>query len=326
MKENLNKALKAAWLLDGEGSGSKLEPSVMRAWKPEDGLLWVHLNLDAPETPVWLREEAALPASFVDLMLAEKTRLRLHIDDENLMLILRAVNLNPGADPDEMVQLRIFTDGKRIISMSRQKVYAVKDLNERFKKSQGPKDLPVLISRLCERIVSRIGQVVDQLQENVDEMEEAVLTGDTSNLRDSLADMRHQGIALKRFILPQRDALMELIEDPPDWLDETSVILLDQVAERTNRLAEDLNTIRERAGVIQDELTNRLDERLNRIMYVLAITAAIFLPLGFITGLVGVNLGGMPGTENPDAFYILCGVLVLIVVIQIWLFKRWKWF
>ena len=76
---------------------------------------------------------------------------------------------------------------------------------------------------------------------------------------------------------------------------------------------------------MQDELTNRLSEQMNRTMYLLTIVASIFLPLGFITGLLGVNVGGIPGTEEPMGFLALCGLLLLLGLVEYWLFKRLKW-
>jgi zinc transporter len=64
---------------------------------------------------------------------------------------------------------------------------------------------------------------------------------------------------------------------------------------------------------------------MDRTMYVLSIVAAIFLPLGFLTGLLGINVGGIPGAEYTGSFIIFCLVLVILVIFQIWFFKHKKW-
>ena len=84
--------------------------------------------------------------------------------------------------------------------------------------------------------------------------------------------------------------------------------------------------MRERVAVTQEELLSRLSDQMNTRMYVLSVVAAIFLPLGFLTGLLGVNVGGIPGVENPWAFYLFVLFLVGIVVAQMLWFKRKKWF
>lgn len=64
---------------------------------------------------------------------------------------------------------------------------------------------------------------------------------------------------------------------------------------------------------------------LNRNTYLLSVVAALLLPPTFIAGLLGVNLGGIPGTDHPWAFAILCGAFFIAVAIQAWLFRRLEW-
>ncbi len=83
--------------------------------------------------------------------------------------------------------------------------------------------------------------------------------------------------------------------------------------------------MRERAVVAQDQLTSHLAEELNSRMYVLSLVAAIFLPLGFLTGLLGINVGGIPGAENPGSFGIFVVGLVVLVALELWYFRRRRW-
>ena len=80
-----------------------------------------------------------------------------------------------------------------------------------------------------------------------------------------------------------------------------------------------------RGSVTHDELSSRLSEQMNRNMYLLSMVAAIFLPLGLITGLLGINVGGIPGTESPWAFTLVCLLLVGLGGIGVWLLRRMKW-
>ena len=60
--------------------------------------------------------------------------------------------------------------------------------------------------------------------------------------------------------------------------------------------------------------------------YIFSVVATVFLPLGFLTGLLGVNVGGVPGLENDNGFWVFVGLCALIVVVQVALFKKLKWF
>ena len=87
----------------------------------------------------------------------------------------------------------------------------------------------------------------------------------------------------------------------------------------------DRDSARDRAAVSQDELNSRLSEQMNHTMYVLSIVAAVFLPLGLFTGLLGINVGGIPGTEDPWAFLIVCVLLVVIAIGLLVVFRRKRW-
>jgi zinc transporter len=110
-----------------------------------------------------------------------------------------------------------------------------------------------------------------------------------------------------------------------EWLSDRERMRLREIADRTTRYVEDLDAIRDRAIVTQEELTNRLTEQMNKTMYILSIVAGIFLPLGLLTGLLGINLGGIPGADCPFAFTLFCVLLLAVASFQIWLFKRKKW-
>jgi zinc transporter len=77
--------------------------------------------------------------------------------------------------------------------------------------------------------------------------------------------------------------------------------------------------------VAQDELNSRLSEQMNKTMYVLSMVAGIFLPLGLLTGLLGINGGGMPGVNSPWAFIIVCVILVVTATLQMLFFRRRGW-
>ena len=108
-------------------------------------------------------------------------------------------------------------------------------------------------------------------------------------------------------------------------MDPKNRLQIREVTDSLIRYLEDLDSARDRASVTQEELANRISEQMNVRMYVLSLVAAIFLPLGFLTGLLGINVGGIPGAENKWAFGIFIVILIGVVVLQILFFKKKKW-
>ena len=91
------------------------------------------------------------------------------------------------------------------------------------------------------------------------------------------------------------------------------------------RLAEELDTIRDRSTVLQEQVIEERAEVMNQRLFVLSILSAVFLPISFVTGLFGVNVGGIPGVESPGAFALLVVGLALATLLMLALFRWRRW-
>ena len=96
--------------------------------------------------------------------------------------------------------------------------------------------------------------------------------------------------------------------------------------DRMTRYLEDLDLVRERTSVLQEEVMNISMAQQNTRMYVLSIVSLIFLPMTFVTGVFGMNVGGLPGLEDPTAFVIVVATMLFISIAVIAVLKVKRWF
>lgn len=321
---NAENGLVYAAVLDGKGSARDLDWAGVNAWMAADGPIWVHLQREEEETHRWLHEESGLDAVVVDALLADETRPRSVPHGDGLIVILRGVNLNPGADPEDMISIRIWIDAHRVISMRGQHILGASDVREAIYNDLGPANTAETLVMLADAITARLGTVVSELDDAVAGLEDSLLDGKSGDMRRDLSELRRRAIGLRRFLSPQRDAFARLIAERIDWFGEADRLRLREVADRLVRYIEDLDSARDRAAVTQEELSARLAEDMNRNTYLLSIVAALFLPLGFVTGLLGINVGGIPGAEVKWAFAAVCAMLLAIAGLQFWLFRRFR--
>ena len=319
------KSLLCAYVLDGKGGGREIAWDGIRSWQPTTGTLWVHLDHSDPESAHWLREQSGLDALTCEALLAEETRPRSVSSGDGLVVILRGVNLHPDADPEDMVSIRMWIDSTRVISLRTRRLMAVQDVREAVAQNRGPKDAPELLVRIASGLVDRMGPVIEELDTQVDDLEEEVLTAQSYELRVKLSGLRRQAIILRRYIAPQREAVARLQTEGFAWLTPLYRGRLREISDRITRYVEDIDSARERAAITQEELAGRLAEQMNKTMYVLSLVAGVFLPLGLITGLLGINVGGIPGVNSGWGFTIVCSILVGIAVVQVIVFRRMKW-
>jgi len=287
----------------------------------------VHLDINEASSKEWADAELTfLDPLTLDALFAEETRPRILEFDTGTLLILRGVNLNADAEPEDMVSIRLWIDSSRIISVRKRRLKAVTDLRERIEAGVGPHNAGDFITQLTSRLFERMEPVFTELDELLDDAEERVMEAADTKYRSQITDIRKQAIVFRRYIAPQRDVIAALRVSDMPWLSELHKRRLQESLDRVIRYIEDIDTIRERAQIVKDELTNALSDKMNKNLYLLSVIAAVFLPLGFLTGLLGINVGGVPGVDDPSAFWVFSGFLSVVVALQILLFKRWKWF
>lgn len=322
-----NNGIIHALKIEGDGRGTTLTGEAITHEIKDKALAWVHLDINDSESREWLeREITYLDQIIIDALLADETRPRILEFEQGALMILRGVNLNENAEPEDMVSVRLWIDESRIISIQRRQLKAIKDIKDHLLDGKGPKNSGDFIAMLSARLFERMEPVFNELDEKLDDVEEIVMDSPDISERQTITTLRKQAIMFRRYISPQRDVISTLRTSELSWLDSMHKRRLQESLDRVIRYIEDLDTIRERAQIVKDELANALADKLNKNMYVLSVIAAIFLPLGFLTGLLGINIAGIPGAEYPNAFMVFVVMLLVIVLMQVILFKKFKWF
>lgn len=288
---------------------------------PDGGFGWIHVNTTGAAGQAWLKASGLDALSLAALQESE-TRPRCTVHGATALMNLRGVNLNPGSEPEDMVSLRLFLSARLVVTVQRRALYAVRDVIDGFERGAGPSGPGELVSRIALRLADRAEPVVAALNERIDDLEDRAETGGWGGLRGQLAEIRRVSIVMRRYLFPQRDALSTLEIEDLEWLGQHDRSRLREATERVTRLAEELDAIRDRAQVVHDMVMDQRAEQMNRQMLLLSVVSAVFLPLGFVTGLLGINVGGMPGAEDGRAFWWVSGGLAVLALGLILIF-RW---
>ncbi len=315
-----------ALVLDGRGGARELDWAGVNAWLPADGILWLNLDYTAPDVATWLVERAGLDELTRDALLDHDPRPRAVPRDDDLFLVLRGINQNAGAAPEDMVSIRAWIEPRRVLTLRHRVSRSIESIAADLAARRGPKTAGDLTAVLIERIVDHVVIRVDTLGDEVAAAEERVVVETRGVLRATLADQRRRAIALRRFLAPQRDAFGKLALAPLGWLDASQRARIAEAADHMLRVIEELDAARDRAAVTQEELASRQTEQTNQRLYMLSMITAVFLPLGFVCALLGVNVGGVPLQHSEWAFWVLVAIFAIAVAIQVWFFRKRGWF
>lgn len=320
-----NSGLIHAYILDGTGGGRQLTWDEVQRWTAADGQLWVHLSYDSPKAATWIENTCGLDPVVAEALLSEETRPRSITVGGGLLMTLRGINHNPGEDHEDMVSVRVWAEESRIISTRKRRLLSMDEIATNLSLSRGPASSGEFLVMLTELLTINIESAIDSIEEETGLLEEKVVKVQDKNLRSRIAAIRRKAILLSRYLAPQREALARLQIDPVPWLGEKNRRQLHEITNGLIRIIENLDSIHERAVVAQEELISLLSEQLNARMYILSLVTTIFLPLSFLTGLLGINVGGIPGADNPWAFSIVLMVVLVIVIALLIYFRKQRW-
>jgi zinc transporter len=313
----------SALLLDGKGGARELSDEEVDRWSPGDGLLWLDIDQTVKSSRQWLAQRSGLSQTASSILLAGETRPRTVVEEDGLIVIMRGVNMNPGAVPDDMVAVRSWIDPHRIVTSRRRKVLSVLDIREILLEGKGPKTAGAFLVALTGFLAGRIEAAVENIETMLEGVDDNLSSGQIADVRADLSVVRRQAASMRRHLTPQRDALDRLARLGGDLLSPAEVFDLREEGDHLTRHIEDLDLARENALVTQEELMNRIAQEQNARMYLLSVVAAIFLPLTFVTGLLGMNVAGLPLTENPQGFFI-SAVVMIGLGMALGIYFKWK--
>ncbi|NOR69541.1 MAG: zinc transporter ZntB [Methylomarinum sp.] len=289
-------------------------------------LVWLHMCALHPDTREFLENETNMDELVIDALLAAETRPRILVRKEGVMLIVRAMNLHKNDKPEDMISLRIWIDNHRVITTRRRDIMAIEDVKSAIEQGQGPKSTGEFLTMITNRVYARMEPYVEDLDDRVARVEEFLALSEAEESGEDNGLIRIRTAIFRRYINPQKNVLEGLIKGGFSWLSEENTEHLIESHDRVTRYIETLNDIRDRTQIINDEIDKLNNAKLNNTTYMFSVAATIFLPLSFLTGLMGINIGGMPGVEADMAFWMFSLFCIILVLFQVFIFKKFKWF
>lgn len=325
-----NDGLLFALLLDKQGGARHLSFDEVQNWKPEHGVLWLHMDLQSSITKAFLENKSGInPLALESLTEEEEDRPRCVSFGDKLMLFLRAINLNPGEEPDDMIPLRIWCENDRMITLRETPMNFLTAMEREFAAGSGPKNVGELLDEVCYFTLNKIVDVVADVEVVIDDVEDKIIEEEEDKNGDFmplLSEARRNLTEMRRYLYPQRDAMDALPRQIMPWLSAENRYQLRENANRMTRIIEDMDSLRERAMINMDELSNRVREQTQENMYMLSVLVAIFVPLTFITGLFGMNVGGIPLAQNENGLLFISAALLFLGILLAFILKKLKWY
>ena len=304
-----------ALLLDGKGGAAAVGWREIENWTHDQQALWLQLDLASPRTVAWLASQGEGLATIG----ADDRRPRCEVvDDQTIRLGVRAwlPTLRPGAGESSLTNL--WLQPRRAVVLSRGLLAELPAITNRLARGVGPATIAELVTEQIEEIARRLGDSVSDLQQPMADLEFAAVGG--SGTPDETRHLAWQIANLLRHLAPTRVVVERLIAARPAWLVGDFLPRLTVVAQDLHGHEAELQNLQQRLGSVRDHLSDRRAARMNEILYVLTIVSSIMLPLTFITGLLGINVGitgaSYRGMSSSLAFLFICALLAIVAWLE----------
>jgi zinc transporter len=276
------------------------------------GFLWLHLHGWDEDDFKLLKRQDNIPDIAATALVAAETRPRCDRIEFGAILNLRGPGENDPDDSDKLVSIRLWVHENRVTSVSRRRMTATAEVMRQVEtgKILDPGDL---VSAYARSISGELDPQVSELGDTLDDIESDFEdSGNLYRYRRTITKVRTDAIAFRRFVAPDRDALTALANMDFEWLSQEDRLHINEAANRFARMAEELEAVRERAALLHEQITDLRAEQLDARGLQISVIAFIFLPLTFLTGLLGMNVEGIPYAQEPWAFAGVVGLCVLI--------------
>jgi zinc transporter len=285
------------------------------------GFLWLHLEGRDEQDLAFLRSCEDIPDVAAGALAATETRPRCDRMDHGAILNLRGPgDLDPN-DSDRLVSFRLWVTACKVTSVSRRRLAAIDAVLAKMEAGR-ILDSGDLVAAFARAISTQLDPEVSALGDTLDDVESDLESSQLYRLRRTITAVRSHAIGFRRFVAPDRDALRTLAELDFDWLAQDDRLHIVEAADRFARMAEELESVRERAALLHEQITDLRAEQVDQRALYISIVAFIFLPLTFITGLLGMNVDGIPYAHAQWAFW---GVVAFCVATGLAVFVWFYW-
>ncbi len=289
----------------------------------EPGFVWLHFNLAHSATEKWLRENVQLSDVFHESLKDGSQSTRVELDDDMLVAVVNDVHYDFAFEPSDISTMWLSVGPRLVVSARLQPLRSIDRLRDAVKKGAPLRSSVDLLVHLMHDQGDVLVSIVRATTARVDGIEDHLLAGRLEKKRADLGALRRLLVRLQRLLAPEPAALFRLLKLPPHWMDEEDVEDLRQSTEEFNVALSDMAALQERIKLLQEEIAGRVAEANNRSLFVLTIVTVLALPINIITGLLGMNVGGIPLADSPHGFWVVVAIIITVTLIAAWIaFRR----
>ena len=316
---------------DGTVQSPVTDDAMRQALASKQGLLWVDIESATQDEAGGLLAEV-----FGFHPLAIDDCFNLHIDPakvddygDYIFIVAQAISYESSTEQLRTTELDLFLGPNYVVSFHNEPLAFVNDVRRRCD-SDGmelKRGADFLAHALLDALVDAYQPAVDQLDDTLTHVEEAVLARPEPPLLQEILLLKHNVQRLRRMILPQRDVVNRISrgEYPSVVRGEMNIYFRD-IYDHVVRVEELMESVRDLADGVLNTYLSALNNRMNEVMKTLSVVATILLPMTFIASVYGMNFQNMPELAWHLGYYLALASMALLGVGMVVFVRLRRWF
>jgi len=285
--------------------------------------LWLHFNLSHAQAVRWIERHAGMPDTFFEALREGSHSTRIERDDNTLIAVLNDVHFDFAFEPLDSATLWIGVTPHLVVTARTQPLRSVDALRTAVRGGQCPHSSAALLEQLMRTQADGLVRIVREVTQRVDRIEDELLSNRLDHKRARLGVLRRLLVRLQRLLAPEPAALFRLLQRPPGWMTEEDAQELRDASEEFSVVLRDMQGLQERIKLLQEEIAANVQEANSRTLFVLTVFTVLALPINILTGLFGMNVGGIPLADNAHGFWVIVALLAGFTLAAAWLALRW---
>jgi magnesium transporter len=248
--------------------------------------------------------------------------------DDYIFVVLKMLYFDEDQEEVRAEQISIILGSNFVLSFQERVGDIFNPLRERIRSGKGrvrKMGSDYLAYALLDSIVDHYFVVLEKLGEKIEDMEEELVSNPTPETLQTIHNLKREMIFLRKSVWPLREVVSSLERGESSLIKESTKIFLRDVYDHTIQVIDTVETFRDLLSGMLDIYLSSISNRMNEVMKVLTIFAAIFIPLTFIAGLYGMNFRFMPELEWHWGYPAVVVVMFAVGIFMLFYFRRKKW-
>lgn len=248
--------------------------------------------------------------------------------DDYLFIIIKMAYFDDKTHEIDLEQVSLIVGQNYVISLQEKEGDIFEGLRERIRNSKGKirkMGNDYLMYAILDAIVDHYFSVLEYIGEEIEIMEASLLESSNQVLLNKIYGLKQELVFLRKSIWPMREVISILQRTEHEIIQENTVVYLRDIYHHTLQVLETVETFRDMTSGMLDLYLSTVSNKMNEIMKVLTIFAAIFIPLTFIAGVYGMNFEFMPELKWKWGYPVWWASIITLTIAMVLYFKRKKW-